>query len=305
MKFLRRHNRRYDLPLDRDGAQRLLPWIVALMTYIAAMTLLAAMVLGSLAWRWTDDVSGAVTILLPPATDQAVGSNEGRVLGVRDALAKLPGVASVEVMAASEVARRLQPWLGAGASVDELPLPRLVVLRVNPNRRPDVGAIRASVEPIAPGAVVDDHGVWRGEIVRLATRMMSGAGLAVLLIAMTAAVLVIFAVRSGLAIHRDTIEVLHLIGAHDDYIARQFQNHTTKLVFQGGVVALFVLGLSEIFLLQAILGLDPSLLPKFDMGHAQWLALAFLPGIAVFLGMLAIANVTARLTVRRALARMV
>ena len=305
MNIFRRLGRLYDLPPDRDGAQRLLPWIVALMTYIAAMTLLAAMLLGSLACRWTDDVSGAVTVLLPPSTDQSVGSDEGRILGVRDALATLPGVASVEVLAAAEVARRLQPWLGAGASVDDLPLPRLVVLRVTPDRRPDVAAIRAKVEPIAPGAVVDDHGVWRAEIVRLAGRMMSGAGFAVVLIAMTAAVLVVFAVRSGLAIHRETIEVLHLIGAHDDYIARQFQNHTTKLVFQGGLVALFVLGLTEVFLLQAILGLDPSLLPRLEMGSAQWLALAFAPGALVFAGMLAIANVTARLTVRRALARMV
>jgi cell division transport system permease protein len=305
MSMFRRLGRRYDLPLDRDGAQRLLPWIVALMTYIAAMTLLAALVLGSLAWRWTDDVSGAVTVLLPPSTDQAVGSNEGRILGVRDVLATLPGVTAVEVLPAAEVARRLQPWLGAGASVEDLPLPRLVVLRVSPDRRPDVAQIRNRVEPIAPGAVVDDHGVWRAEIVRLATRMMTGAGLAVLLIAATAAVLVIFAVRSGLAIHRDTIEVLHLIGAHDDYIARQFQNHTTKLVFQGGLVALFVLGLSEVFLLQAVLGLDPSLMPRFQVGVLQWLAIALGPGVVVFVGMLAIANVTARLTVRRALARMV
>jgi len=70
-------------------------------------------------------------------------------------------------------------------------------------------------------------------------------------------------------------------------------------------VALFVLGLSEVFILQAATGLDPSLLPRFGLGMAQWLALAFLPGLAVFAGVLAIANATARLTVRRALARMV
>ena len=106
MMFLRRHGRRYDLPLDRDGAQRLLPWIVALMTYIAAMTLLAALVLGSLAWRWTDDVSGAVTVLLPPSTDQAVGSNEGRILGVRDALAGTKGHTEVRTRLPSPPPRR-------------------------------------------------------------------------------------------------------------------------------------------------------------------------------------------------------
>src|SRR5262245_22832337 len=119
--------RRYDLPLDRDGAQRLLPLIVALMTYLAAFTLLGAGLLGSLAWRWTEGVAGAVTVLLPPATDQAVGANEGRFLGVRDALLTVPGVTGVELLDAGEVAKRLQPWLGAGASASDLPLPRLLV----------------------------------------------------------------------------------------------------------------------------------------------------------------------------------
>ena len=109
MMFLRRHGRRYDLPLDRDGAQRLLPWIVALMTYIAAMTLLAAMVLGSLAWRWTDEVSGAVTVLLPPTTDPAVGSTEGRILGVRDALVTLERPQNHIAAMARPIAPRPQP----------------------------------------------------------------------------------------------------------------------------------------------------------------------------------------------------
>lgn len=296
--------RRYDLPLDRDGAQRLLPLIVALMTYLAAFTLLGAGLLGSLAWRWTEGVAGAITVLVPPAAEQP-GASDARIAAIRDALRPVPGVTGVEPLDAAEVARRLQPWLGSGASATDLPLPRLLVVRIQPDRRPDTEALRRKVEGLAPGAVVDDHGIWRAEIARLAQRMLAVAAFCVLLIALTASALVVFAVRSGLAIHRETIEVLHLIGAHDDYIARQFQNHTTKLVFQGSLIALAVLALSQLFLLQAVLGLDPSLLPRLDLSLWQWLILALLPGVVVVIGMLAIADATARFTVRRALARMV
>jgi cell division transport system permease protein len=298
--------RRYDLPLDRDGATRLVPWIIALMSYLAALTLLGAVVLGSLAWRWTEGISGAMTVLLvAPASDGAAGQDEARVQRARAALASIQGVASVEVLDAAQVARRLQPWLGAGATAEDLPLPRLLTVRVAAERRPDVESMRRLLEQVSPGAVIDDHGVWRAEIARLAARMTTLAGLGVVLIALASAAVVVFAVRAGLAIHRDTIEVLHLIGAHDDYIARQFQNHTARLAFQGGVIALVVLALTEGFLMQAILGLDPTLLPRLDLAPWQWVGFGIAPAMLVFAGMLGIANATARQTVRRALARLV
>ncbi len=297
--------RRYDLPLGRDGSGRLVPWIVALMSYLAALTLAGALALGVLAWRWTEEVSGAVSVLLPPALEDAAAQPQDRLEKARAALKGLSGVAGVEVLEAAEVARRLEPWLGSGASAGDLPLPRLLVVRLGPAVRPDLAAMRAVLADIAPGAVVDDHGVWRAEIARLAARMMALAGFAVLLIALTGAVVVVFAVRSGLAVHRETIEVLHFIGAHDDYITRQFRTHTMWLSFLGGLIGLVLLGATEAFLWQAAQNLDPALLPRIGLGAWQWGVLGALPGLIAFAGMMAIASSAARRTVRRALARLV
>lgn len=297
--------RRYDLPLGRDGSARLVPWIVALMSYLAALTLAFALTLGVLAWRWTDEVSGAVSVLLPPAMEDGAAAAADRLEKARAALAGLSGVAGVDVLEAAEVARRLEPWLGSGASAGDLPLPRLLVVRLGPAVRPDPAAMRRVLSDIAPGAVVDDHGVWRAEIARLAARMMALAGFAVLLIALTGAVVVVFAVRSGLAVHRETIEVLHFIGAHDDYITRQFRSHTLWLSFLGGLIGLVLLGATEAFLWQAAQNLDPALLPRLGLAPWQWAVLGALPGLVAFAGMMAIASSAARRTVRRALARLV
>jgi cell division transport system permease protein len=297
--------RRYDLPLGRDGAARLVPWIVALMSYLAALALAASLALGVLAWRWTEGVSGAVSVLLPPAMEESADAAKEKLEKSRAALLGLSGVARVEALEAAEVARRLEPWLGAGASAGDLPLPRLLVVRLGPAVKPDLAAMRRVLADAAPGAVVDDHGVWRAEIARLAQRVMALAGFAVLLIALTAAVVVVFAVRSGLAVHRETIEVLHFIGAHDDYITRQFRAHTLFLAFLGGLMGLVLLAATEAFLWQAAASLDPALLPRLGLKPWQWGVLGAVPGIAAFLGTMAIASMAARRTVRRALARLV
>jgi cell division transport system permease protein len=303
--------RRYDLPLDRDGAARLVPWIVALMSYLAAMALAGGVALGVLAWQWSEGVSSAITVLLPPLADGvtaggvAAGADDPRISQARQALADLPGVGKVEPLDPAQVARRLEPWLGAGAGVSDLPLPRLLIVRVTGQQRPDTAAMRQRMDKVAAGAVVDDHGVWRAEIARLALRIMALSGFAVGLIGLAGAAVVVFAVRSGLAIHRETIEVLHLIGAHDDYIARQFQNHTARLAFVGGLISLVLLVLTEIFVYQAALSLDPSLLPRLDLKPWQWMLFGAAPGLAVFVGMMSIAGATAKRTVQRALARLV
>ena len=46
----------------------------------------------------------------------------------------------------------------------------------------------------------------------------------------------VFTARIGLAIHHSVIEILHLLGAQDAYIARQFQVHALWLGLRGGVI---------------------------------------------------------------------
>lgn len=304
--MFRRH---YDLPLGRDGSGRLVPWIVALMSYLATLAIAAALALGILAWRWTEGVAGAITVLLPPAIEDGAAVNvkaeDARVEQARKALGELPGIGAVEALDAADVARRLEPWLGAGAAPGDLPLPRLLVVRAQRGIKPDLAAMRRAMTEIAPGAVVDDHGVWRAELARLAARVTALAGFAVLLIALSGAAVVVFAVRSGLAVHRDTIEVLHLIGAHDDYITRQFRNHTMWLSVIGGMIGWALLIATGAFCYQAAESLDPALLPRMGLAPWQWVALGAVPAALSFLGMMAIASAAAKRTVRRALAKLV
>jgi cell division transport system permease protein len=84
-------------------------------------------------------------------------------------------------------------------------------------------------------AVVDDHSVWIQDIRRSAD-VVRWAGAAVfLLIAGAAAAVVAFATRAGLASRKDVVEVLHLTGAEDGFIARLFQ---FRFAWMAGVAGL-------------------------------------------------------------------
>src|SRR3546814_6586819 len=60
----------------------------------------------------------------------------------------------------------------------------------------------------------------------------------VLLVVLAASIMVAFVTRMGLAAHQRSIELLHMLGAQDSYVARQFQNHALRFGLRGGLIGL-------------------------------------------------------------------
>jgi len=291
-----------DLALDRDGSARFLPWTVALMVYLASLALALLLVVHQVVQRWDVGLSGTMTVELPAAP--ADGSDDGAVALALGVLRGTPGVLQAEPLDATRVVALLAPWLGNDFNANELPLPRLIDLRVDPRAGLDVAALGTRIAAAVPGARLDDHRRWIERVLRLALAIEAVAALVVLLVGSAAALAVVFATRAGLAVHHGVVEVLHLIGAPDAYIARQFARHALRLSVVGGVIGLLMAGLTLLALAAAaqeagILDASIRLLPALRAPPLWWAVLLLLPVAA---GALAMA--TARLTVLRSLARM-
>jgi cell division transport system permease protein len=125
------------------------------------------------------------------------------------------------------------------------------------------------------------------------------AALVVVLVGVCAITIVIFATRMGLSVHSHVIELLHLIGALDSYVARQFQAHALKMSLRGGLVGLILAVLSVLLVDRALQGADVPLLPVLPIRGLEVALLALLPVLVAMVAML-----TARLTVLRTLGRM-
>src|SRR6202042_1297711 len=143
----------------------------------------------------------------------------------------------------------LEPWLGSGLSLEELPVPRVIVARVQPGTTLDLAALRGRGMQAAPTPSVDDHRAWI-ERMRSMTGATVFAGLGILALVIIATIIsVSFATRGAMAANRPIVEVLHFVGAGAPYIPNRFLRHFLRLGLQGGVIgggiAMLTFGFSE------------------------------------------------------------
>jgi len=216
------------------------------MTFLASITTGAVLLVRASAAQWQSDVASEITIQLRATSGRDIDRD---VKAVTEAVRGQPGIVDARAFTKEESAKLLEPWLGTGFSIDDLPVPRIIVARVTSGGVLDIADLQKRLVAIAPSATVDDHRAW---IERM--RSMSGAivfaGTGVLLLVIFATVIsVSFATRGAMAANRPIVEVLHFVGAQDRFIANRFFRHFLQLGLEGGVIggvaAILVFGFSE------------------------------------------------------------
>ena len=231
----------------RSIAGRALVAVVAIMTFLASLTTGAVMLVRSAAIEWQSDVAREITVQVRPTEGRDLETEVTRVVEVVRAF---PGVGEVRPYSKEESARLLEPWLGSGLALDDLPVPRMIVVKLSSNGQVDLVALRKLLTERVAGASLDDHRAWIERMRAMAqTTIVAGIGLLILML--TATVLsVTFATRGAMATNRPIIEVLHFIGAKSGFIASQFQRHFLMLGLEGGLVggglAMLLFGLANI-----------------------------------------------------------
>ncbi|HEY0104841.1 MAG TPA: hypothetical protein VGB91_02065 [Rhizomicrobium sp.] len=281
------------LPREKGAAP--LDVVIGLMAFLAALALGASLLAerASIGWRAGLADRLTVQILVPAQGDAAaaLAQESDAVLGV---LRATPGIAHAAPLSEAEMQSLVEPWLGKGALVDELPLPRLIDAAITPGARVDLTELAARLKQAAPDAQLDDHGRWIARLKGLADTIVWSATGILILIAIATASIVAFATRAGLEAQHDMVALLHQMGAHAGFIARAFERHYALAALgasAAGALAAALLFLSagglELAGLEAVPFLPPIALTFWE---AAWLAAV--PVIAT-----AIAWATARLSV--------
>jgi len=220
------------VPEDSISGRALLA-VIAIMTFLAALTLGAVVLVRQAAGEWQSAVAREITIQVRPSAERDIEADVQRAAALVSAT---PGVSGVRPYSKEESGRLLEPWLGSGLALDELPVPRMIVVRITPGEAPDLAALRKQLAEQVPGASLDDHRGWVDRM-RAMARSAVAAGLAILALVLAATMLsVMFATRGAMSTNRQIIEVLHVVGAKQGFIAGEFQRHFLLLGLKGGAI---------------------------------------------------------------------
>jgi cell division transport system permease protein len=283
----------------RSIAGRALVAVVAIMTFLASLTTGGVMLVRSAALDWQSEVAREVTIQVRPTQGRDLETEVARAVAVARDIA---GVREVRPFSKEESARLLEPWLGSGLSLEDLPVPRMIVVKLAPGERVELAPLKQALNDRVVGATLDDHRVWIERMRTMAQgAVVAGIGLLILMLAATV-LSVTFATRGAMATNRPIVEVLHFIGAKSGFIAGQFQRHFLLLGLEGGV-----LGGGLAMLVFALLTLVGSL--NFGTAGGDQLASLFggfvlgLGGYAAILGQIVLIAVVTAVASRRTVNR--
>ena len=220
---------------------------MAVMSYLACLAIGALILVDRAVTNWTSGLAREMTVQVRIVRGADIGLE---VQKAKDILSAFPGISEVDVLDESEGAKLLEPWLGT-RSLEGLPVPRLIRVFADPENRPDIPALEEALSGVK-GARLDTHRKWETELTRMARALSVLSYAILLLISISAIAIVIFATRAVLQANRHIVDLLHLVGARDSYIARQIDGRFVRTGLLSGFIGVG-LGLLT-FLLLGIFG---------------------------------------------------
>ena len=212
-------------------AGRALVMVIAIMTFLAALTTGAAQLLASASQDWQGAVANELTIQVRPVQGRNLDQDVARAAAIAGTF---KGITKVKIYSKKESEALLEPWLGTGMGLEDLPVPRLIVLYSESPSQIDSDGLKKALGESLRNATLDDQRLWTARLQTMARSVIAVAVGLVILVLIATGLAVGFATRGAISGNRTTMEVLHFVGATDAFIAREFQRHFLLLGLQGG-----------------------------------------------------------------------
>lgn len=267
--------------IPREAASlRTMTATMAVMCYLACLAIGALILINRAVDNWAKGLSQEVTVQVREIEARDIDADVSAVISL---LKETPGVTGAEDIGREAAEKLLEPWLGS-EGLDALPVPRIIRVAVDQARPPDFESLAADLKQVSPGASLDTHRRWEDELTRMAGTLTALSVLILLLISGSAVAMVIFATRAVLDANRQTVDVLHLVGAEDAYIARAINRRFLATGLWSG-------GLGVLLALLTFFILGNAGLPQADGLASASRSLFYVPGASVWLVPLALLSV--------------
>ncbi|MBC6436497.1 cell division protein [Nostoc sp. HG1] len=274
-----------------------MPWVIAIMLFLTLLVAAAGLTLADATRQGGDDLAQRLTIQIIESDPVARAAQR---VAVAKRLRSVPGITEVDAVPDAEVRDLLEPWLGTGIADADIPIPALVDVRLN--GVPDAATLkrlRQIIQPAAKNIRIDSHSSWMAPFFDLMSALVWLAVAVLLLLLIATSAVVILAVRSTLNTHRETIQIMHMMGGTDVQAARLFQRRVALDSLLGGALGFAAAAAVILTLGGRLAAVEPGLLSGASLPIYGWIVLALIP-----LAVMGLAMLMARWTVIAALKKM-
>ena len=295
--------RKQELPLKGENTSLFLQVIISIAVFIFAMTLSGVLAVDSMIANWNKSILGSVTVQIMPidGPNKEKAAAETRVYEEKalDFLKSVNGVLKVNTLTEDQLNELLRPWLGDEIKASDLPTPRIIDVKIDTQANIDFNQLSKDLSIASPQASLDNHKLWLNKLIAFADGLKMVASTILLLISIITSGAIFYTTQMSLGLHHHIIEILHIIGAKDTYIAQQYAKRTAFLGFVGGIIGIFFAIPAILFISRLATAIEGGIISEATLNFVDWAILLALPLFSMLISM-----TTAYYTVKQNLKKM-
>lgn len=295
--------RKQELPLKNDSTSLFLQIIISIAVFIFAITLSGVLSINSILENWHQSILGSLTVQIMPISDSNLEKAQAETLAYQDKavefLQTVDGILKVTPLNDEQLKNLIHPWLGDGVNIDNLPIPRIIDVKLAADADIDFLKLAQDLVIASPQASLDNHKLWLSKLIKFAGGLKLIASTILLLVTIISAGAIFYTTQMNLGLHRNIIEILHIIGAKDTYIAQQYAKRMAFLGLIGGLFGLLFAIPTIFFISSLATQIEGGIISEATLSFANWFLILILPFFAMSISMS-----TAYYTVKRTLQKM-
>lgn len=296
-------SRKQELPLKGENTSLFLQVIISIAVFIFAITLSGVLSVDSMINNWNKSILGSLTVQIIPVNDTNKEKARAETLAYEekavDFLKSVNGVLKVTPLSDQQLDELLRPWLGDEVDISELPAPRIIDVKISPKANIDFTQLAKDLAAASPQASLDNHKLWLNKLIAFADGLNLIASTILLLVSAITSGAIFYTTQMSLGLHHNIIEILHIVGAKDTYVAQQYAKRMAFLGFVGGVIGLFLAVPAIFFIGNLATAIEGGIISDATLSVADWIIILILPFFSMLIAML-----TAYYTVKRTLKKM-
>ena len=296
-------SRKQELPLKGENTSLFLQIIISIAVFIFAITLSGVLSIDSMINNWNKSILGSLTVQIIPVNNANPEKARAETLAYEEKavefLKSVNGVLRVTPLNDNQLDELLRPWLGDEINISDLPTPRIIDVKISPDAKIDFLQLSKDLAIASPQASLDNHKLWLNKLISFADGLNTIASTILILVAAITSGAIFYTTQMSLGLHRNIIEILHIIGAKDAYIAQQYAKRMGFLGFIGGTFGLLFAVPSIFFISNLATAIEGGIISDATLSIFDWVSILMLPVFSMLISML-----TAYYTVKHTLEKM-